>query len=71
MQKLIVVYFMVVFVFSILPFDIKSSYAAGSYSFIKKWGSHGSGNGQFDSLQNLAVDSSNHVYVVDQGNNRV
>lgn len=35
--------------------------------------SHSFGNvgGSFDSIEGLAVDSSNNVYVVDSGNNRI
>ena len=36
-----------------------------------KWGSYGTGNGQFISPSGIAVDSSNNVYVVDAGNNRI
>ena len=36
-----------------------------------KWGSYGTGNGQFISPSGIAVDSSDNVYVVDAGNNRI
>jgi DNA-binding beta-propeller fold protein YncE len=48
--------------------------------YITSWGSlgssrfgsnSGSGNGQFDNPQGIAVDSSGYVYVVDMDNNRV
>ncbi|MGD0177219.1 MAG: hypothetical protein ABSC50_10385 [Candidatus Bathyarchaeia archaeon] len=35
------------------------------------WGSLGSGNGQFNGPEGVAVDSSGNVYVTDTGNNRV
>ena len=38
---------------------------------IKKWGSKGSGDGQFISPEGLAIDSSGHVYVSDNGNSRI
>jgi DNA-binding beta-propeller fold protein YncE len=41
------------------------------YLFIKKWGSQGTGDGQFDSPEGIAVDSSGSVYVADSDNNRV
>lgn len=44
---------------------------AETYSFITKWGSLGSGNGQFDYPNGVAVDGSDNVYVTDRYNNRV
>lgn len=38
---------------------------------ITKWGSYGSGDGQFDSPSGLTLDSSGNVYVVDGGNGRI
>ena len=40
-------------------------------TFITKWGSPGSGNGQFSGVYGLAVDSANNVYVTDIYNYRV
>ncbi len=40
-------------------------------NFIAKWGSYGSGNGQFNSPQGVAVDAGGKVYVADAGNNRI
>jgi DNA-binding beta-propeller fold protein YncE len=45
--------------------------ATGFYAFITKWGTQGSGDGQFDYPRGVAVDSSGDVYVVDLGNNRI
>jgi len=40
--------------------------------FLKKWGSIGTGNGQFNRPIGIAIDSSNeNVYVLDSGNNRI
>ncbi|HZD82220.1 MAG TPA: 6-bladed beta-propeller, partial [Nitrososphaeraceae archaeon] len=36
-----------------------------------KWGTPGSGDGQFITPTALAANSSNHIYVVDLGNNRI
>ena len=46
-------------------------HTAKAYSFIKKWGSSGIGDGQFDQPWGVAVDSSGNVYVADSANNRV
>ncbi|QLH31924.1 MAG: hypothetical protein HWD62_05295 [Cyclobacteriaceae bacterium] len=36
-----------------------------------KWGSSGTGNGQFNLPSGIAVDASNNIYVADQLNNRI
>jgi len=51
-------------------FFIPSIVLAEAYVFANKWGSEGSGNGQFDRCIGLAVDSSGNVYVGDR-NNRI
>src|SRR5713226_3775049 len=40
-------------------------------SFVTKWGSFGSGDGQFNLPDGLGVDSSGNVYVADAGNSRI
>jgi tripartite motif-containing protein 71 len=42
------------------------------YSFVKKWGSKGSGNGQFQRVHDLDFDpSEKYLYVVDRDGNRI
>jgi len=42
-----------------------------TYHFVKEWGSNGTAEGQFQYPQGIATDSSDNVYVVDSGNNRI
>jgi DNA-binding beta-propeller fold protein YncE len=44
---------------------------SGHYAFFNKWGSQGSGNGQFLGPHGIDVDSSGRVYVSDTNNNRI
>ncbi|MGA2586662.1 MAG: PEGA domain-containing protein [Candidatus Aminicenantales bacterium] len=39
--------------------------------FVAKWGSYGSGDGQFNGIWSIAVDSSGNIYVADTLNHRV
>ena len=41
------------------------------YVFSNKWGTPGSGSGQFNAPEGIAADSSGRVYVTDTGNNRI
>jgi len=41
------------------------------YKFSSKWGSSGTGDGQFSSPWGIAVDNAGNVYVADSANNRV
>jgi len=40
-------------------------------NFITKWGSYGTGDGQFKDPEHLAVDSEGNVYVSDKANNNI
>lgn len=53
------------------PLVIWASPTATKYKFVTKWGSKGTGDGQLDCPERIAVDSSGNVYVCDSGNNRV
>src|SRR6187200_327020 len=39
--------------------------------FITKWGSQGTGDGQFTRVEDMAIDSSGNVYVAELGNSRI
>ena len=39
--------------------------------FLTKWGSVGSGDGEFNGLEGIAVDRYDNVYVADWGNGRI
>ena len=52
----------------ILP-TIVPNVNAQVFSF--KWGSSGSGDGQFSMPAEIAIDSSGNVYITDQHNNRI
>ena len=39
--------------------------------FIRKWGSPGKGNSEFNGPVGIAVDSNDDIYVVDEDNHRV
>ncbi|MBK5116821.1 MAG: hypothetical protein JJE23_07865 [Thermoleophilia bacterium] len=45
--------------------------ASASYELIAKWGSAGSGDGQFSGHLGVATDSKDNVYVADSGNHRI
>lgn len=42
-----------------------------TYEFVTKWGSYGTGDGQFNLPNGIAVNSSDNVYVADRDNHRV
>ena len=57
----------------VLPFaNAQQTEQQEEYSFIDKWDSEGSEEGQLDTPHSIDVDSNNGlVYVADSGNNRV
>ena len=67
------------FIATIISISILNSYSifayattSENYSFVKEWGTQGIGDGQFNRPSAIAIDpSSNNVYIVDSGNNRI
>ena len=54
---------------AVLAVAVPTAFAA--FGFITKWGSYGSGDGQFISPYHIAVDASGNVFVLDPGNARM
>ena len=53
------------------PDEIGSTVGSETYVFVTKWGTYGSGDGQFLGPSGIAVDSTGNVYVTDNQNNRI
>jgi len=51
--------------------DVTATLAGYKYEFVAKWGSQGSGDGQFNEPGYLAVDGSGNIYVADKKNHRI
>ena len=45
--------------------------ARAEFTFVTKWGSMGTGNGQFNSARGIATDGAGNVYVGDGNNSRI
>ena len=55
----------------IILITVNSGFAAFLHQFYLKWGTPGSGDGQFNYPRGVAVDALQYVYVVDENNHRV
>ncbi|GAB6283872.1 MAG: hypothetical protein STSR0009_00710 [Methanoregula sp.] len=51
--------------------EIGSTAGNETYVFVTKWGSSGTGDGQFDASYGVAVGSSGNVFVTDELNKRI
>ena len=58
-------------IFLSLFFSFVSHSIAQDHYFLRKWGSYGSGNGEFASPGGVAFDSLGNVYVADTTNDRI
>ena len=61
----------IIFIGVVGSFLVSSVYAEGGYSFLRAWGTYGTGNGQFNNQEGIAVDNEGNVYVADKYNNRI
>jgi parallel beta-helix repeat protein len=50
---------------------VQSVQAAETYVYITKWGSHGTGDGDFNSPRGISVNSTGYVYISDGNLNRI
>lgn len=57
--------------FLLIESEINQANAAESYQFVTKWGSEGTGDGQFNYPYGIAVNPSGNVHVTDTDNNRI
>ena len=55
----------------LILFSSVSISSANAEVFLSKFGSFGTGDGQFSSPYGITVDSSNNIYVTDYGNDRI
>ena len=58
-------------IFILLGATISLAFGSEMYVFVKKWGSSGVDNGQFDQPHGVDIGSSDKVYVADTSNNRI
>ena len=63
--------FVVLLIFIILGATISNASGSETYVFVRKWGTEGSDDGQFQEPVSVAVGSSSIIYVVDSGNARI
>lgn len=62
---------LLVAIVTVSGFTMESHASAATYQYMTQWGSRGTGDGQFQSPQGVAVDESGNVYIADTNNNRI
>jgi len=53
------------------PFNHRIQKLSPDGTFITKWGTQNSGNGQFNLPVGIAADMNGHIYVIDGNNHRI
>jgi hypothetical protein len=53
-----------------IAYKTKTTYQE-KYEFVTKWGSYGTGDGEFNNPSGIAVDSNGYIYVADTYNHRI
>ena len=56
---------------SLISIIIVSRFFTADGEFLATWGSQGSEKGQFEFVNDVAVDAQGYIYVVDSGNHRI
>ena len=70
-KKLMYIGVTAVLIVSVLAMFTAGARAEESYTFVSKWGSYGTGDGDFYCPMGIAVDNSDNVYVSEWGNDRI
>src|SRR3989344_2326361 len=58
-------------IFGLALIAVLNSSVAEAQTFLTKWGTFGTGDGQFNRARDVELDSFGNAYVVDELNNRV
>ncbi|MBF0336416.1 MAG: hypothetical protein HQL05_01155 [Nitrospirae bacterium] len=70
-KKLLATTKMITLIIALVLVSVAALSATETYSFVTKWGSFGSGDGQFYHPSAVAIDASGNVLIADSYNNRI